>query len=69
MNCEAGFLHGFGAGRCLRIRGELAIGGAFSCHRLHMRGGPVKGSPRLTTRDLVTSLVLRPSRSSFFCFH
>ena len=26
MNCETGFLHSFGAGRCLRIRGELAIG-------------------------------------------
>jgi hypothetical protein len=26
MNCETGFLHSFGAGRGLRIRGELAIG-------------------------------------------
>jgi hypothetical protein len=26
MNGETGFLHSFGAGRCLRIRGELAIG-------------------------------------------
>src|SRR5947207_12963086 len=30
MNCETGFLHSFGAGRCLKIRGELAIAGAFA---------------------------------------
>src|SRR6516164_2281708 len=42
MNCETGFCIAWASGQCrlsvwLRIRGELAIGGAAWCHRLHMR--------------------------------
>ena len=34
MNGETGFLHSFGAGRGLRIRGELASGAYLRGHRL-----------------------------------
>src|SRR5438270_5108319 len=72
MNCERGFLHSVGfwsAPVCRSIEDPRGAchWGASSCHRLHMRGGPSR-LRRLTTRDLVTSLILRPSRSSFSAF-
>ena len=47
MNCDRSFLHSFALRRLVFVKGSEGSSplGASSCHRLHMRAGPVKAPP------------------------
>src|ERR1700736_5580710 len=75
MTCDRGFLFCIASasdGACLflRIRGELAIGGASSCRRLHMRAIGVKRALHCVTELAAASYGLRASpRLILFLIH